>query len=64
MGVFSSWLTFATKSRRIDSMRCISVTSSITAIAPIVSSSWTRGAACTVNVRRGGPYKSSTRSFG
>ena len=55
MGVFSSWLTLATKSRRISSSRRRSETSSIMAITPRGRrpSSITR--ARTVRVRRGGP---------
>ena len=55
IGVFSSWLTLATKSRRISSSRRRSETSSIMAITPRgrrpSSISWAR----TVRVRRGGP---------
>ena len=55
IGVFSSWLTLATKSRRISSRRRRSETSSITAMTPRVrwplSMLWVR----TASVRRGGP---------
>ena len=55
MGVFNSWLTLATKSRRISSSRRRSEMSSMTAMTPRVrrpsSISWV----FTARVRRGGP---------
>ena len=55
MGVFSSWLTLATKSRRTSSSRRRSDMSSMTARTPSVrlpsSMSWV----LTASVRRGGP---------
>ena len=57
IGVFSSWLTLATKSRRISSRRRRSETSSITAITPRVrrpsSMSWVARPGCAGAARRG-----------
>ncbi len=54
-GVFSSWLTLATKSRRISSSRRRSETSSIMAMTPSGRRPSSMSRARTVRVRRGGP---------
>ena len=62
IGVLSSWLTLATKSRLISSSRRDLEMSSISAMTPSgrrPSSIWL---ARTWSVRRGGPYRSSVRS--
>ncbi len=53
MGVFSSWLTLATKSRRISSSRRRSETSSIMAITPSGRRPSSMSCARTVRVRAG-----------
>ena len=55
MGVFSSWLTLATKSRRISSRRRRSDTSSMAAITPRVRRPSSMSCVETARVRRGGP---------
>ena len=55
IGVLSSWLTFATKSRRISSSRRRSETSSMTAITPRVRLAVVDDLGTDLSVRRGGP---------
>ena len=63
IGVLSSWLTLATKSRRTLSTRWTSDTSYTNTAAPTISSCSSRnGTECSCSVARGGPNSPSSRS--
>ena len=62
IGVFSSWLTLATKSRRMFSIRRASDTSRRKATPPMGRAPSSRGTARTWMTRRGGPNRRSSRS--
>ena len=62
IGVFSSWLTLATKSRRTLSIRWMSDTSDTNAAAPSGDSAAPSGTALRCTTARGGPNSCSSRS--